>query len=82
MNTTSKLYLDALLQHYQAEVSKAKANLVNLITTPVGIGEHTDLLADMIEWTDKLAAAEDAIGCLERNFVFPEEEEETTDEED
>ena len=34
----------------------------------VGIGEHSDLLPEMIKWTDVLAAANDAIENLDRVF--------------
>lgn len=67
-NTSGNLYYLALTAHYEAKVAEARATLNTYFSGAVGIGEHSDLLEEMVKWTDRLAAAEDALGALERNF--------------
>ena len=63
----SKL-LQAALDNYKAQKSEALAHLEILFDNSVGIGEHTDLLAEVKKWTNSLAEAEENIETLKRNF--------------
>ncbi len=60
--------LKAAIDHYKAQKSECLAHLEILFNNSVGIGEHTDLLAEVKKWTNGLAEAEENIETLERNF--------------
>jgi hypothetical protein len=65
--TRNKL-LSATRLHFEAKRLEAIATLDIYFNKAVGIGEHSDLLPEMIKWTDVLAAANDAIENLDRVF--------------
>ena len=50
--------LMAAIDSYQAQKTEALAHLDILFNDAVGIGEHTDLLAEVKKWTESLAQAE------------------------
>ena len=60
--------LAAIKAHAQGEIAKHKVNVNVYLEHPVGIGEHPDLLTEVDKYVDKLAAAEDKIESLKRNF--------------
>ena len=62
MATTNALY-EALKAQFEAQKQKAKATLTVYLTNPVGIGEHPQIIDEMVEQTRSLTEAED---CLER----------------
>jgi len=59
----------ALMAHYEAQRAEARAILEVYFNNPVGIGEHSNILKEMKEWTVKLAESEEAMTTLERNFM-------------
>ena len=60
--------LIAAIDNYQAQKTEAMAHLDILFNDAVGIGEHTDLLAEVKKWTDSLSQAEENLDTLKRNF--------------
>ena len=60
--------LNAAKKHYEAKKSEALAHLDILFNNSVGIGEHTDLLAEITKWTEALSQAEENIVSLDKNF--------------
>ena len=60
--------IQAAVDHYHAQRSQATAHLEILLTKSVGIGEHTDLSAEVRKWTEEIAQAEECLGVL-RNIV-------------
>ena len=60
--------LMAAIDSYQAQKTEALAQLDILINDSVGIGEHTDLLAEVKKWTESLANAEDCLKVLDTHF--------------
>ena len=60
--------IQAAIDSYQAQRTEALAHLDILFNDSVGIGEHTDLLAEVKKWTESLATAEDCLGTLDKNF--------------
>ena len=62
--------LMAAIDHYQAQKTEALAHLDILFNDAVGIGEHTDLLAEVKKWTESLSQAEDNLNVLRENFDF------------
>lgn len=68
MDILGKGLYDAQLAKLEAEVAEATAILNIYFNKSVGIGEHPDLLTEVDKYVDKLAAAEDKIESLKRNF--------------
>ena len=58
----------AAIDHYQAQKTEALAHLDILFNDSVGIGEHTDLLAEVKKWTENLSQAEENLETLRTNF--------------
>lgn len=66
MTQMTKLYVDALVQKYEAQKSESLANL-NLYlssTNLSAIGEHSDLLAEHDRWIEQYATANDKLEVL------------------
>ncbi len=60
--------LMAAIDSYQAQKTEALAHLDILFNDAVGIGEHTDLLAEVKKWTESLAQAEENLRTLRDTF--------------
>ena len=60
--------LMAAIDSYQAQKTEALAHLDILFNDAVGIGEHTDLLAEVKKWTESLAQAEENLQVLDVHF--------------
>ena len=60
---------EALVARFEAQRTEALATLQVYYGDSVGIGEHPQVVEEMAKQVEKLAAAEDALGCLQRNFV-------------
>ena len=56
---------DALVLKYQGDIATAKANISVYLTSPVGIGEHPDLISAIDTEMDKAAEAWDKLTFLE-----------------
>ena len=61
--------LQAALSHYEAQRDEALAVLEVYFNNSVGIGEHSNLLKEIMEWSQKLAEAEENISTLNKHFV-------------
>lgn len=59
-------YVKAAHAHFTAEQAEAEAVLETYFNNSVGIGEHSDLPAEIYKWVDKLSNAEDALVVLGR----------------
>ena len=68
MDINGKGLYDAQLAKLEAEVAEARAILNIYFSKSVAIWEHPDLLTEVDKYVDKLAAAEDKIESLKRNF--------------
>ena len=66
-NKMNKLLI-AAIDNYQAQKTEAMAHLDILFNDAVGIGEHTDLLAEVKKWTESLAQAEENLKTLRDTF--------------
>lgn len=60
--------LKAALSQYEAQRDEALAVLEVYLNNPVGIGEHSNLLNEILEWTQKLTEAEENITTLRKHF--------------
>ena len=55
----------ALRKKYEANIDIAKANLDVLLHSAVGIGEHSDLTAEMDKWISEIACNQDKIDAID-----------------
>ena len=62
----SNKYMTATVAHFEGKKLEAEAVLDTYFNNSVGIGEHSDLPAEIYKWVEKLATAEDALDALER----------------
>jgi len=60
--------LEAALLHFKAAKARAEANLEVYLAGSVGVGEHPDLVNELIELTKKITEADEAIKFLERKL--------------
>ena len=60
--------LQAAKDKYKSKRSEALAHLDIILNKPVGIGEHTDIMAEIEKWVEEVTAAEEAIAMLNTNF--------------
>lgn len=58
----------ALKAQFEAQKQKALATISIYLTNPVGIGEHSQIIEEMVEQTKLLAEATDCLNCLEETF--------------
>lgn len=61
--------LQAALSQYEAQRDEALAVLEVYFNNSVGIGEHSNLLKEIMEWFQRLAEAEENISILNKHFV-------------
>ena len=61
--------LKAALSHYEAQRDEALAVLEVYFNNSVGIGEHSNLLKEILEWTHKLTEAEENLATLKKHFI-------------
>ena len=59
----------ALMMQYQAEVERAKSNIMVYLNNPVGIGEHPDLAGAVDSQIEIIAHAEDKIEVLKKYYA-------------
>jgi len=64
----------ALRAQYLANIGVAKANLDVLLHSAVGIGEHSDVTAEMDKWIGVVANNQDKIDAIDELYDTPEEE--------
>jgi len=63
-----KLLIKAMGSHYVAQVNQAIATLEVYMDNPAGIGEHPQVVEEMIKQVDTLAAAEDGLMVLRKYY--------------
>ena len=62
----SNKYAKASKAHFTGLKLEAEAVLDTYFNNSVGIGEHSDIPAEVNKWVDKLATAEDALEVIGR----------------
>ena len=62
--------IKALLSHAQGEINYHKANVNVYLNSPVGIGEHPDVMGAITDEIDKIARYQDQIDVIERYFKW------------
>ena len=59
----------SLLAHAHGEIEYHKANVRIYLDSPVGIGEHPDVMGAITDELDKIARYHDQVEVLERYFT-------------
>ena len=60
--------MKAALLHFVAVKARAEANLDVYLSGSVGVGEHPDLVSEVIELTKTITEADEAIKFLEQKL--------------
>ena len=60
--------LKALISHYKAQKDEALAIIDLYLNNSRGIGEHSDILVELKQWTTKLSEAQENIAVLHQHF--------------
>ena len=55
----------AAIARFQAQRMEARTNLIIYFTNPMGIGEHSNLVEEVVNLTKQIAEAEECIAILE-----------------
>ena len=63
-----KQLVQALKSKYSADFKMHKANLDIYLNNPVGIGEHPQHIEEMDKWIEQMAAAQDKLDILEKEY--------------
>jgi hypothetical protein len=71
---TSNIMYEALKAQFEAQKHLALATLTVYFTNPVGIGEHPQLIEEMVKMTRLLAEANDCLQTLKDTFEVKEGE--------
>jgi len=59
---------NALKTQYEADIEKAKTNILVYLERGVGVAEHDDTIESMDKLIEQLANAEDKLKTLKENF--------------
>ena len=62
------ILLEALKADALGQIAKAKANCEVYLHSPVGIGEHPDIIAALQEQLDVIAENEERLQTIEKHF--------------
>ena len=68
--------LNALVANYNADLQRAEANLVNYFNNPSAIGEHPDVVGEMVKLVDAVSAARGCLSVLQSYVQQPDSAEE------
>ena len=60
--------IKALLAHAQGDIAKHKANVEVYLTSPVGIGEHSNIVEAIEEELNMIAKYQDQIEVIQKYF--------------
>ena len=66
--------IKALLAHAQGDIAKHKANVEVYLTSPVGIGEHSDIIEAIETELDMIAKYQDQIDVINKYFKITNRE--------
>jgi len=73
-NPLSNQLMHATLARFEADRQEAIATIGLYLNASVGVGEHPDIITELVKATKSLADAEEALETLNRNFMNPTEE--------
>ena len=62
--------ISALLAHAQGDIQKHKMNVEVYLTSPVGIGEHSNVMEAIEEELNMISKYEDQVSVLKKHFII------------
>ena len=62
--------ISALLAHAQGDIQKHKMNVEVYLTSPVGIGEHSNVMEAIEEELNMIAKYEDQVSVIKKHFLI------------
>ena len=65
--------VSALLAHAQGDIQKHKMNVEVYLTSPVGIGEHSNVMEAIEEELNMIAKYEDQITVIKKHFLIKDQ---------
>ena len=65
--------ISALLAHAQGDIQKHKMNVEVYLTSPVGIGEHSNVMEAIEEELNMIAKYEDQISVINKHFLIKDQ---------
>ena len=65
--------IKALLAHAQGDIAKHRANVEVYLTSPVGIGEHSNVVEAIEEELNMIAKYEDQISVIKKHFLIKDQ---------
>ena len=75
----SNQLMHATMARFEAERQEAIATIGLYLNASVGVGEHPDIVSELITATKRLADAEEGLATLSRNFMNPTEDNDSDD---
>ena len=63
----------ALLAHAQGDIQKHKMNVEVYLTSPVGIGEHSNVMEAIEEELNMIAKYEDQVSVIKKHFLIKDQ---------
>ena len=66
--TMREQLIKALLAHAQGDIAKHRANVEVYLTSPVGIGEHSNVVEAIEEELNMIAKYQDQIDVIQKYF--------------
>ena len=61
--------ISALLAHAQGDIQKHKMNVEVYLSSPVGIGEHSNVMEAIEEELNMIAKYEDQVTVIKKHFI-------------
>ena len=65
--------ISALLAHAQGDIQKHKMNVEVYLTSPDGIGEHSNVMEAIEEELNMIAKYEDQISVIKKHFLIKDQ---------
>lgn len=62
-------FTKALIDHYNAQISEALATLSVYLNSPVGVGEHSDILAELKKYVSLLDEADGKLSTINKYMI-------------
>ena len=75
--TMRETLIKALLAHAQGDIAKHRANVEVYLTSPVGIGEHSNVVEAIEEELNMIAKYQDQIDVINKYFMSSKSSSET-----
>lgn len=73
-NGLAEQLIRAALARLEADRQEAIATIQLYLNSSVGIGDHPNVVTELINATERLSAAEDSLASLRGNFLTPLQE--------